>query len=112
MNKPLKNIAFAILLSVVAFSANAEDLKTYEIAIKDHKFEPAELKIPADEAAILIVKNLDDSPEEFESHKLKIEKIITGGGEGKFRLRPLAAGEYKFEGEFNPKTAQGVIIAE
>lgn len=116
MNKTLKSTVFAMLLILVGFAAHADESssepKTYELTIKDHKFEPAELRIPADKAAILVVKNLDNSPEEFESHKLKIEKIITGGGEGTFRLRPLAAGEYKFEGEFNPETAQGVIIAE
>lgn len=108
----MKKILFLSAALMLSAQAQANEIKTYELTIKDHKFEPAELKIPANEAAILVVKNLDDSPEEFESHKLKIEKILTGGGEGKFRLRPLEAGEYKFEGEFNPKTAQGVIIAE
>jgi heme/copper-type cytochrome/quinol oxidase subunit 2 len=102
----------SILAITLAFPAFAAEPKVYEITIKDHLFTPAEIKIPANEAVILHVKNLDSTPEEFESHKLKVEKIIAGNSEAKIRLRPMEAGTYKFEGEFNPTTAQGVVIAE
>ena len=107
-----KIVYLSALMMIVAMPAFAADPKTYEITIKDHLFSPAEIKVPANEPAILHVKNLDSTPEEFESHSLKIEKIIAGNSEAKIRLRPVEAGSYKFEGEFNPKTAQGMIIAE
>ncbi len=60
----------------------------------------------------LLVENKDATPEEFESHSLKIEKVIPGKSKATIFVGPLKAGEYKFVGEFNEKTAQGVIVAK
>ncbi|MDI9349584.1 MAG: cupredoxin domain-containing protein [Candidatus Symbiobacter sp.] len=100
------------LAAIIAMPAFAADPPIYEITIKDHRFEPSEIKIAANKPAILLVKNLDAEAEEFESMDLKVEKIIAGKSEGKIRLRALKPGRYKFEGEFNAKTAQGILIAE
>jgi hypothetical protein len=100
-----------VLLALSA-PAIAAEKKVYELTISEHRFNPAEIKVPAGEPFTLKVKNLDATPEEFESHSLKIEKIITGKGEAIVHVRALKPGTYKFEGEFNPKTAQGVVIAE
>ena len=82
------------------------------LTIKDHKFEPAELRVPADKAVTITVKNLDPTAEEFESKALKIEKVIAGKSEGTVRLRAMKPGRYEFVGEFHEKTAKGVIIVE
>src|SRR5689334_3508096 len=68
-------------------AANAADEVELTISIKDHKFEPAELKAPAGKAIKLTVKNLDASAEEFESHSLKVEKVIAGKGTAVIRIR-------------------------
>ena len=90
----------------------AEDAQVFNITIKDHKFDPAELHVPAGKPIILVVKNADETAEEFESSALKVEKVIAGGQQGTVRLRPLAAGSYAFVGEFHEDTASGKIIAE
>ncbi len=110
----MKKTAFAyiLLLCVVSTSSYAQDAAIIEISIKNHKFEPAEIKIPANKPVVLKVKNLDATPEEFESKSLKIEKVIAGGSEATLNIRPLTAGRYKFVGEFNEKTAQGQIVVE
>ena len=82
------------------------------LTIKDHKFEPAELRVPANKAVIITVKNLDPTAEEFESKALKIEKVIAGKSEGTVRLRALKPGRYEFVGEFHENTAKGVIVVE
>ena len=82
------------------------------ISIKDHKFDPAELRVPAGKAVKLTVNNLDATAEEFESKTLKVEKVIAGKGTALIRLKALAKGSYKFFGEYHEKTAQGVLIAE
>jgi plastocyanin len=82
------------------------------LTIKDHKFEPATIEAPAGQKFKLIVKNADSTPEEFESHDLKREKVITGGGEITLNMGPLKPGTYIFFGEFNPKTAQGKLIVK
>ncbi len=91
---------------------SAADQADATISIKDHKFDPAELKVPAGKAIKLTVKNLDSSAEEFESHSLKIEKVIAGKATAVIRIKPLKKGSYKFFGEYHEKTAQGVLIAE
>ena len=82
------------------------------VTIKDHKFEPATIEAPAGQKFKLIVKNADSTPEEFESHDLKREKVIPRGGEITLNIGPLKPGTYVFFGEFNPKTAQGKLIVK
>ena len=82
------------------------------ITIKDHKFEPAELKVPAKKRITLTVVNSDATPEEFESKKLKVEKVIPGKSKAVVRFGPLEPGRYEFVGEFHEDTAKGVVIAE
>ena len=83
----------------------------YVIQIKDHKFIPAELVVPARKKIKLRIENLDRTPEEFESYDLNREKVVSGGRKIIVFIGPLKPGTYKYFGEFNPKTAQGVIIA-
>lgn len=100
--------AAALLL---AGSAGAEPTG-FALTIKDHKFEPAELKLPANQAATLTVKNLDGTPEEFESKPLRIEKVVPANSEASFQIRALKPGRYKFVGEFHEDSAKGEIIVE
>lgn len=104
-------LATTVLFTSIASATFAADAQQFNITIRDHKFEPAVVEIPADTKVQLIVKNEDTTPEEFESHDMKLEKIIKGGGTGKFNVGPLKPGEYKFFGEFNEKTAQGKVVA-
>jgi plastocyanin len=104
--------ALAAALLLPGAPARAEDAQVFNITIKDHKFDPAEVHVPAGKPVILVVKNADPTAEEFESSALKIEKIIAGGQQGTVRLRPLPVGSYSFIGEFHEDTANGRIIAE
>lgn len=93
-------------------AASADDTPTFEIAIKDHKFLPATLEVPAGKKIKLIVKNQDPTPEEFESYELNREKVIPGNSQGIVFIGPLDPGTYPFFGDFNQATAQGKIIAK
>lgn len=84
---------------------------TVELEIANHVFQPSVLEIPAGQKVRLLVINLDDTPEEFESYELNREKVIAGHSKAVIFVGPLAPGTYPFFGEFNPKTAQGVIHA-
>ena len=99
----------AALLLASAAPALAQEIS---ITIKDHKFEPAELKVPAKKRITLTVINNDPTPEEFESKKLKVEKVIPGRSKAVVRFGPLEPGRYEFVGEFHEDTAKGVVIAE
>lgn len=89
-----------------------EKKEFYEIVIKDHKFSPAEIRVPAGEKVKLIVDNQDSTPEEFESHDFNREKIIAGNSKATIFIGPLKPGKYHYFGEFNMDTAKGDIIAE
>ena len=84
----------------------------YTIVIKDHKFEPEQLTIPANQKVKLVIDNQDSPPEEFESNDLKREKIIQGNSQGTVMVGPLTPGAYHFVGEFHEDTAKGVMIVE
>ena len=84
----------------------------FEIEIRDHLFQPSELRIPAGIKVKLIVYNRDPTPEEFESYEMNREKVILGGRKANIFIGPLEPGTYPFFGEFNPKTAQGRVIVE
>ncbi|MEJ6022008.1 cupredoxin domain-containing protein [Ramlibacter sp. PS4R-6] len=96
------------LLATGALAADPEVL----LVIKNHRFEPAEVKVKAGQKIKLVVHNQDSTPEEFESHSLKREKVIPGGQKATILIGPLKPGRYTFFGEFHEKTAQGVVIAE
>ncbi len=89
-----------------------EKKEFYEIFIKDHKFTPETITVPAGQKIKLIVHNQDPTPEEFESHDLNREKIILGNKKATIFVGPLKAGKYHYFGEFNMDTANGYIIAE
>jgi len=107
MNKLLVACVAAALL--VPAMAQADD---FTLTIKDHKFTPSELKVPAGKRHTITVVNEDATPEEFESHALKIEKVVPGKSKGVVRVGPLKPGKYPFVGEFHEDSAKGVIIAE
>jgi Cupredoxin-like domain len=90
--------------------ARADD--GYVMTFKDNKLEPVELQVPAGKEFKLLVKNADQTPEEFESEDLKLEKIIAGGSEAEFTIKALEAGRYEVFGEFHEDTAKGHIVAE
>ena len=99
------------LLATTSLTAWAAD-NNYSLVIREHRFEPAELRVPAGQKIKLVVHNQDNTPEEFESHELNREKVIAPGAKANIFVGPLKPGRYPFYGEFNEKTARGVLIAE
>lgn len=89
----------------------ADEDTGFVLTIKDHKFQPEQLDVPARTKVKLLITNADPTPEEFESHDLRREKVIRPGEQAVVFVGPLAPGRYEFFGEFNPKTARGWLIA-
>jgi hypothetical protein len=99
----------ALTVSLLASAANADDP---QLVIKDHKFQPERLEVPAGVKFKLMVRNNDPTAEEFESFQLNREKIVPPGKEIPVFLGPLDRGEYPFFGDFHQDTAKGVIVAK
>ena len=106
----MRLLALALLVAVGTVSpAFADD---FSLILQNHRFQPAELEVPADRPISLSVTNKDPSAEEFESEGLDVEKVIAGGQTATIRLGPLDPGRYEFYGEYHEKTAKGAIVAK
>jgi hypothetical protein len=110
MRAPL--IIAAALLSIAPLFGAAADTPSFSLTIRNHRFEPAELVVPADQKIELRVINQDPTPEEFESSELHREKVVPGGKQISVFIGPLKPGSYEFFGDFNPATARGHIVAK
>ncbi len=96
------------MASIPGLAADPE----FSLLITGHRFEPTELRVPANTRVKLSVQNQDPTPEEFESHALNREKLIPAGSKVVIYIGPLKPGRYEYFGEFNPTSAKGVILAE
>jgi len=101
-------LAFLLLAPVPASAAEDE----FKLVIQDHKFQPTEVVVPSGKKVKLVIENRDATPEEFESHALNREKVIAGKSTATIFIGPLKPGRYPFVGEYNEKTAQGVIVVK
>lgn len=106
-----RSIATALVAALTFASAIAAE-PDIALAIKNHRFEPSEIKVPANQRIRLTVHNQDGTPEEFESHKLNREKLIAPGAKAVIFIGPLKPGRYEFWGEYHEATAKGVVVAE
>ena len=114
MTALLRSCLCVLALSALAAFApsHAADPLEVKLIIKNHRFQPTELKVPAGQKIKLLVENQDPTPEEFESYSLNREKIIPGKGKITVLIGPLKPGKYEFFGEFNMATATGFIVAQ
>jgi len=103
---------FGDALAVCLAGGAQADPARYTLTIRDHRFSPVELQVPAGQKIELHVVNQDPTPEEFESTELHREKVVSGGQEITVFIGPLRPGSYEFFGDFNPATARGHIVAK
>ena len=95
--------------SLLCGGAQAQQAAAVELAVKNHRFEPAEIHAPPNRPIVLSIRNLDAAPIEFESVSLRVEKVIAASGRGVINLRPLQPGRYNFFDDFHRET-QGVLV--
>jgi heme/copper-type cytochrome/quinol oxidase subunit 2 len=105
-------IFLTFITFVVAAGLAWADDPQFTLTIKEHRFAPAELQIPAGVKVKLMIKTEDSTPEEFESRELHREKVVPPGQQILVIVGPLDAGTYPFFGDFHKDTAQGVLIAK
>jgi plastocyanin len=90
----------------------ADDPVTYDLMLREHVFEPSELKVPAGKPFKIKFRNTNSAPAELESKSLKVEKVVAGSAEATVNVRALEPGRYEFVDEFHEDEAKGVVIAE
>ena len=87
------------LLGASATSAFAAD-DVVNLTLKDHKFSPDGVTIPAGKKVKFVVKNLDATPA-GSSDDFKAEKVVPAGKSVEILVGPLKAGTYEFHDEYH-----------
>ena len=108
--------AAAVVATIIAAAGTGARARAQEaaaevtISVKDHRFQPGEIRAPANRPLTIRVKNLDAAAMEFESVSLRVEKVVAAGGEGAVHVRPLAPGRYEFFDDFHQQTRGTLVV--
>jgi hypothetical protein len=108
----LRHLSLLPVACLVVLAGCGNESAGIAVTLKDHRFTPAEIHVPANQPALIVLTNQDGAAEEFDSTALKVEKVVPGHDTGNVRIRPLAPGRYPFMGEYHADTARGVVIAD
>lgn len=103
--------ALATLLLTAPVAAAEPDAHSVTLTLKDHRFTPEQLEVPAGRKIRIELINLDPVMEEFDSEDLRVERDVTPRGKVSFLIGPLKPGRYDFIGEMHADTASGTIVA-
>ena len=112
MRNSVLRIALAAAVGLSIACARAEDLTTYTITLKNHRFAPAEIHVPSGKPFLVVVTNANGASDEFEMLLPPVERVIQAGEQGSVRIRPLGRGRFPFFGEADPDSEQGAFISE
>ena len=102
----------AAAVFVTTVPSYADDMPTFNLAIRAGRFVPEMIEVPVNTKFRLLIKNEGPGAEEFESIELHKEKVLAPGASSFLIFQPLKPGSYKFFGDFHPNTAQGRFVAK
>ncbi|WP_417809821.1 cupredoxin domain-containing protein [Thioclava sp.] len=110
----ISRLAPALLMLACTPALAVADQTGPTITLTDGVVVPQTIALPADKAVTLTVYNTGETAAEFESKRLRIEKIIAPGETETIQLRALPAGSYPFVEEFHEDldTAKGTIVVK
>jgi len=100
-----------LAMTFAPLSASAET-KSVEIHFEHGTISPLELSLVAGETVMLVIKNIGQTPVEFESRLLHAEKIIPSGKEVTVELKDPKPGTYDFFDDFHPSAGKGAIVVK
>lgn len=92
--------------------ACAEDMPEFAIEFKDGSIAPLRLDVPANRPFKIELRNTGNTPAEFESTELHLEKVLAAQSSSFLVIRRLAPGEHKFFDDFHPDAPQAVLVAK
>jgi plastocyanin len=102
----------AIFAGLGSIAAKADEMKTYEITLKDKAFTPSQITVKAGQAFRIKMTNGNAMPAELESSKLGFEKVAAGFTDIVVNVRAQSPGTYKFYDDFHPKETVGQVVVE
>jgi len=107
-------LAPALLAISFAAPVAAQEMPVFALDLNDGVVTPGVLNVPAGITFKINLKNSGTGPAEFESRRLRKEKVLAPGAASFVVIRRLTPGSYKFFDEFHSAvaSAQGVIVAK
>ncbi len=109
---PVGVAGLALLAAMISLPAQADDMPTIQLLMKDGKLYPETLDVPANTKFRLQIRNDGPGAAEFESLELRKESVLAPGVTRTLVFNPMKPGTYKFFDDFHPETAQGRIVAK
>lgn len=98
--------------TALAGLAVAQDLPAFQVVMKDGRFFPERLDVPAGTRLKLVLKNEGRGPAEFENLSMRVEKVLAPGVTSFVVLHGLKPGEYRFVDEFRPHGGSLTLVAK
>ena len=92
--------------------AAADEPPTFDVSIRDGRFEPTRLVVPAGTRIRLVLRNEGSGPSEFESAALHVEKVLAAGSRSMLVIQKLQPGTHRFRDEFHPDAGEFVLVAK
>ena len=99
-------------IPVGQMAASADEMEEHVLEMNDGTLIPERIEISAGQPVRIIVRNTGTTPAEFESLRLRKEKVLGPGTESLLVIRRATPGEYPFFDDFHPDRARGVIVAQ
>ena len=106
---PIGVAIIALAAATGAMAASTDQPAQLSLTLQNHRFTPAALVAPAGRKIHIVLTNLDNAAEEFDSSDLHVEEDVTPKSHTDFTVGPLRPGVYHFIGEAHAATAQGRI---
>jgi len=106
---PFRVLLLSAFVAGLASAGEAAADAPIQLSVKNHHFTPSVISAPAGQRFTIQVRNLDATPEEFESYDFKVEKIMAPHATIIVSVGALKPGAYNFFGDYNPGLAKGVL---
>lgn len=98
--------------SAIIVPARADNMPVFAIEFKDGTVAPLRLQVPAGRPFKIELHNNGNTPAEFESTELLLEKVLGAHSSSFIVIRRLDRGAYKFFDDFHPDAPQAVLTAK
>ncbi len=104
-------LALAGFGASAALASGPVDIPVVTITLKDHRYTPDVVTVPAGHKIRIEVTNRDPTSDDFDSADLHVDRDLKPHEHATFVIGPLKPGHYPFKGELYAATAHGEVIA-
>ena len=100
-------VGTGMVLACLLLVHGADAADPVQMVLKDHHFTPDAVTVPAGERFRIEVTNQDDTPAEFESSDLRVEKIVVPGAKISRLRRAAEARDLRLLRRLSPAAGEG-----